>query len=121
VDKKCNCTDGYFGPHCEYHKQTATETITDDLYVFIPQVDQECNLTCKNGGQCLFGIKDYSDAFSEPLEKYLGTNLNGMNWYVLLVIFYTLFSFSSSHHPSMNNTYIVHAPKAGQDSCAKYP
>lgn len=82
MDKKCTCKPEYFGPHCEYHKETA-ENITDDEVVFIPEVDQVCNLTCQNGGQCLFGVKDYSDAFNGDLQKYLGTNLNGMNWYVL--------------------------------------
>jgi hypothetical protein len=77
VDEKCACKPNYFGPHCEYHKATA-ENITDDDVVFIPEVDQVCDLQCKNGGQCLFGVKDYSDAFDGDLQKYLGTNLNGM-------------------------------------------
>ena len=80
MNKKCTCPRGYFGPHCEYHEETANNT--DDYYYFIPEVDEVCDLECKNGGQCLFGVKDYSDAFNGDLQKYLGTNLNGKNWYV---------------------------------------
>jgi len=38
--KMCQCPAGWTGPHCEFKN--------------------DCDLPCKNGGQCMKGVKDYS-------------------------------------------------------------
>jgi hypothetical protein len=44
----CDCPEGYHGPVCEFHDEEENEGYED------------CDLECKNGGQCRKGVKDTS-------------------------------------------------------------
>jgi len=71
VLKKCKCVDDWFGPHCEFHKNKGqplgegeTPQAGSAYEKFRPS---ECTLSCRNGGKCIFGIKDYGD--HEDMEE----------------------------------------------------
>lgn len=50
--KICQCPSGWTGPHCEYAQNSVAST------EFNPK---KCALNCLNGGQCVFGVKDYGN------------------------------------------------------------
>jgi len=49
--RKCRCTRDYTGQHCEIPKSF-------DAIKKLSKGSGECDMSCKNGGRCQFGIKD---------------------------------------------------------------
>jgi len=52
--KICNCPPDYVGYHCEYHRSGASG--------LIGQAHDNCNLNCKNEGECYVGTRNATDA-----------------------------------------------------------
>jgi len=48
----CQCPSGWTGPHCEYAQKSIASTQFEA---------NKCTLDCRNGGTCVFGMKDYGD------------------------------------------------------------
>jgi hypothetical protein len=73
VNRKCSCPDGYKGPHCEVKKDTAVAEEQGD--------PEQCNLQCKQGGQCVHGFKNHAKEHKNIDELYFlkKKEINGMH------------------------------------------
>jgi hypothetical protein len=57
--RPCECGDEHDGPHCEYTKGAVPD----------------CDLECKNDGQCQLGFKDYKESLAQ-YQNYWEDNFN---------------------------------------------
>lgn len=63
VHEKCKCPDGFTGPHCETKEEAVAKGEAKD-----PKAD--CTLSCKKGGQCVFGYKNHGNKHSHVEDLY---------------------------------------------------
>ena len=62
VNRKCSCPEGFKGPHCEVKKDTAVAEEQGD--------PEQCDLKCKQGGQCVHGFKDHAKEHKNIEDLY---------------------------------------------------
>ena len=62
VNRKCSCPEGFKGPHCEVKKDTAVAEERGD--------PEQCDLKCKQGGQCVHGFKDHDKKHKNIEDLY---------------------------------------------------
>mmetsp|Transcript_29500 Transcript_29500/g.63906 ORF Transcript_29500/g.63906 Transcript_29500/m.63906 type:complete len:615 (-) Transcript_29500:236-2080(-) len=62
VNKKCSCPDGFKGPHCEVKKGSKVAEKQGE--------PEQCDLPCKQGGQCVHGFKDHGEEHEKIDDLY---------------------------------------------------
>lgn len=70
INKKCNCDDGWDGPHCEFPDDHPTKS----------KPEETCTLACENGGQCKFGTKSHGHPVEDVSAFFSwGKEVEGMH------------------------------------------
>ena len=83
--KPCLCSGGHSGPRCEYTYGDNVTTVDEDgIIVQAESAEQQCTLSCANGGVCVLGKRSATDQADEYLywvDDVDDTDANGANMY----------------------------------------